>query len=95
VQDYRSPSAERDLAHYYDFFSKAIGFANPAIPIERRVRDAVAANEDLHFHTWTYQSFGAMVEYARQDIAPWKSVWSQPSVKGPEGFEEFYFVLQT
>jgi len=93
VSDYEHPSAERDLDHYFDFFSKAIGFTDPSVPLEIRVRNAVANNEDLHFHTWTYASFQAMVDYSAQRIAPWKSVWSQPAVEGPEGFEEFYFVL--
>jgi SAM-dependent methyltransferase len=94
VSDYQNPSAERDTAHYYDFFSKAIGFANPDLPIEPRVRDAIATNWDIHFHTWTYRSFGEMIGYSRSVISPWQSVWSQPSIEGEEGFEEFYFVLQ-
>jgi SAM-dependent methyltransferase len=92
IEDYEAPSAERDAAHYFEFFRKV--YAVPESVLEQRVRDAIAQGEDLHVHTWTHDSFKAMVEYSQGRMSPWRSIWSQPAVSGVEHAQEFYFVLQ-
>ena len=92
VADYKDPGKERDLPHYFEFFSKVYNV--PDAVLAARVETAVAGNEDLHFHTWTYESFGAMVEYIQREMAPWSSVWSQTYVEEEPGWHEFYFVLE-
>jgi len=92
VTDYENPSVEEDLPHYFEFFSKVYNV--PDALLKARVAEAVAGNHDLHFHTWTYESFGVMVEYTRREIAPWRSVWSTTYVEEVQGWHEFYFVLE-
>jgi SAM-dependent methyltransferase len=91
VADYEDPGAERDVPHYFEFFSKVYSILGEELA--QRVRDAISGNHDLHFHTWTYESFGEMVKYTRRNFAPWHSVWSQPAIWEDPGSHEFYFVL--
>ncbi|MBI2715625.1 MAG: methyltransferase domain-containing protein [Rhizobiales bacterium] len=92
IADYESPSSERDVLHYVEFFSRA--FITPIESLYQRVRDAIATNHDLHFHTWTYESFQNMVSYCRQSISPWSDVWSHPAAEQDKDANEFYFVLR-
>jgi SAM-dependent methyltransferase len=96
VSDYENPSAERDAEDYYDFFakSKADGLGDPAIPLEVRVREGIAAKRDIHYHVWTHDSFRDLVEYSQRGISPWRSVWSQPAIEGVQFSDEFYYALQ-
>lgn len=91
VADFESPSADRDVPHYFEFFSKV--YSVPDAVLAQRVDEAIAGNHDLHFHTWTYESFGEMVKYAQRTFTPWSSVWSQPPIWEDPGAHEFYFVL--
>jgi len=92
LEDYHDPSTARDRPHYTEFFSKVYNV--PDVLLEARVDTAIANNEDLHFHTWTYESFGAMVDYIRREMFPWQSVWSETYVEEQAGWHEFYFVLE-
>lgn len=89
LADYNEPSEDRDILHYFDFFGKVMNV--PEAALGEFVPAAIREGRDLHFHTWTYQSFGEMVECSRRAMSPWRSVWSQPSV---DDWLEFYFVLQ-
>jgi SAM-dependent methyltransferase len=91
VEDFEEPSAERDVPHYFEFFSKV--HSVPDADLAQRVRNAISGNHDLHFHTWTYESFGEMVKFAQRTITPWQSVWSQPAIWEDPASHEFYFVL--
>lgn len=91
IADYENPSSERDVLHYVEFFSRA--FITPIESLYQRVRDAIATNHDLHFHTWTYESFQNMVSYCRQSMSPWSDVWSHPAAELDKDANEFYFVL--
>ena len=75
------------MQHYWEFFNKVYGFQDEEL--DQRVHEAIAGNLDLHFHTWTYESFGEMVRHTQ----PWSSVWSQPAIWEDPGSHEFYFVL--
>lgn|ERR1022692_4009944 len=90
IQDYESPLRERDVLHYVEFFSKA--FVTPIEDLFSRVKTAIEENGDLHFHTWTYESFKEMVTYIREHIAPWSSIWSHAPSESAEA-NEFYYVL--
>jgi SAM-dependent methyltransferase len=92
VLDYEEPSKERDLLHYYEFFSKVHDV--PEASLEQRVREAIAADLDIHFHTWTYDTFRVMVEYCQAKLNPWTAPWSQPPIDGLAESQEFYFVLR-
>jgi SAM-dependent methyltransferase len=92
VDDFEDPSADRDVEHYFDFFSKVYAVPDEALP--QRVHEAIAGNHDLHLHTWTYESFEDMVKYTRRTFTPWRKVWSQASIWEDPGSHEFYFVLE-
>jgi SAM-dependent methyltransferase len=92
VADYQNPSAERDVPHYYEFFSKVYSVPDEELP--KKVGEAIATNHDLHFHTWTHESFGTMVKYARRHFAPWHSVWTQAAIWEDPSSHEFCYVLQ-
>jgi len=91
IADYENPSPERDVLHYVEFFARA--FITPIESLYQRVRDAIATNHDLHFHTWTYESFQNMISYYRQSISSWSDVWSHPAAEQDKDANEFYFVL--
>lgn len=90
ILDFETPLKDRDALHYVEFFSRA--FVTPIESLYPRVLDAIAFNYDIHFHTWTYESFGQMIGYATSTLSPWSNVWSAPAVE-IEGANEFYFVL--
>ena len=92
ILDYQEPSAERDVPHYTEF-SRMVKMVPEAV-LDQYVRDAIASRLDIHFHTWTYESFLAMVDHSRRHMTPWRSVWSQPSVDADPWAIEFYFVLE-
>jgi SAM-dependent methyltransferase len=90
--DYNDPSAERDLPHYFEFFSKV--YSVPDQFLEQHAAEAIATKRDIHFHTWTYESFQSMIEYCQKHVCHWSSVWSQPPIDGLAESHEFYFVLR-
>ena len=88
ILDFESPSRERDFEHYVEFFSKAVPQPDPVFA----ARGPFEQEHDIHFHTWTYESFGEMVTYACRSISPWTSVWSQARLSAKD--IEFYYVLR-
>jgi len=91
ILDYESPLPERDWPHFFEFTIKVLGISGH--DAYDRAVEAFRADGDIHFHTWTYESFLGMVEYCIQMICPWREVWSHPVVIAPPGGAEFYVVL--
>jgi SAM-dependent methyltransferase len=90
IDDQIAPRPDRDVLHYVEFYARA--FVTPVEALYSRVKTAIEEAGDIHFHTWTYDSFGDMVAYVREKVAPWSSVWSHPPSESPEA-NEFYYVL--
>jgi 2-polyprenyl-3-methyl-5-hydroxy-6-metoxy-1,4-benzoquinol methylase len=90
VLDYERPLHERDTLHYVEFYSRA--FVTRVESLYTRVLDAIANGGDIHFHTWTYESFRELVDYLIGHLDPWREVWSQPAAEDPDS-NEFYYVL--
>jgi predicted SAM-dependent methyltransferase len=91
IADYENPSSIRDFEHYIEFYSKA--FAIPAdAKLEEYADSKQAENGDIHYHSWTYNSFGEFINYcvARDG---WTIDFSHDTIDGVENIE-FYFVLQ-
>ena len=88
ILDFESPSRERDWDHYIEYFTKACPQPDPVLAAQGPFEQ----EHDIHFHTWTYESFGEMLNYARQSISPWTSVWSKPRLT--EKDIEFYYLLR-
>lgn len=93
VADYETPSRERDVDHYFDFLKLAVRHKGNDHELITKAREMEAANRDIHFHVWDFDSFTQLVEYSRQKISPWSDVWKEPCIKADPTALEFYFVL--
>lgn len=91
IQDYDCPSSERDREHWEEWYTKV--FPVPAEQLESSITAVLGSNGDIHYHTWTYESFKELVRYACEKVAPWSSMWSYPPRRDTEEGIEFYFVL--
>jgi SAM-dependent methyltransferase len=91
ILDYTSPSPERNREHLEEWYTKP--FPVPPGQLDTMIATALNTNADIHYHTWTYESFIEMVDYVCDKVAPWTSVWSHPPLRDTEEGIEFYFVL--
>ncbi len=91
IEDNHNPSPDRDCRHYEEFYSKAFELPAGSNLLEYAAQKQ-AEGGDLHYHTWTYESFGELVE-ACAASTPWSVSFSHPTLQGPENIE-FYFVLK-
>ncbi len=91
IEDHQDPSRERDKQHYFDFYERA--FPTPPHRLTEAVETEFQKGSDIHYHTFTYESFKDMVNYICRHVAPWSSVWSQATLPDPAHDIEFYFVL--
>ena len=87
LADYTRPSRERDWEHYIEFFSKCFPQPDPV----KAAEPVFARGDDIHYHVWTYESFGEFIEYTSLHIAPWSAVWSRKRISDDDN--EFYFIL--
>ncbi|WP_414752658.1 glycosyltransferase [Anabaena sp. CCY 9910] len=91
ILDYQSPSKERDREHYVEFLTLA--FPVPEENLASTVEKSIQEQADIHYHTFTYESFSLLISYVCKNICPWSSVWSQPTLSNSTEDMEFYFVL--
>lgn len=90
IEDYEMPSLERDRGHYEEFYSKA--FDRPAgSNLQEYAAQKQAEGGDIHYHTWTYESFEGLVDWCVQKQG-WTVEFRHPTLPGPDNIE-FYFVL--
>ena len=87
VADYLMPCRERDFEHYLEFFGRSFGQRDP-VPSAKGVWER---GDDIHFHTWTYDSFREFLQHVIDRYAPWTSVWSHPRASDQDN--EFFYVL--
>lgn len=85
IQDYENPSSERDLEHYIEFLSLVHGEENPS----QKAKDMMEEGLDVHFHTWTLESFYLMARYSQEKLK-WDSMWWHERVNAHHALE-FYF----
>jgi SAM-dependent methyltransferase len=90
IDDYRGVHVDRDQEHYKEFFSKADGFSDPEDGEEEKWFQEWKKGYSIHFHTWTYETFGAMVAWIDKNAVPFTEIWSHDVL--PDGIE-FYFTL--
>lgn len=90
IEDYETPSRERDLEHYEEFYTKAF-----EIPSDAKLDDYAAQKQaeggDLHYHTWTFESFEKLVDWHVRKTE-WTVDFAHATLPGEENIE-FYFVL--
>lgn len=90
IEDYEMPSLERDRGHYEEFYAKA--FEIPAgLNLLEYASQKQAEGGDIHYHTWTYESFKALVDWCAHKQG-WTVAFTHPTLPGPDNIE-FYFVL--
>lgn len=90
IEDYEMPSLERDRGHYEEFYSKA--FDRPAgSNLQEYAAQTQAEGGDIHYHTWTYESFKALVDCCAHKQG-WTVAFTHPTLPGSDNIE-FYFVL--
>ena len=92
IEDYEMPSLERDRGHYEEFYAKAFEIPAGSNLLEYASQKQ-AEGGDIHYHTWTYQSFGELVEWCVQKQG-WAVEFAHPTLPGPDNIE-FYFVLSS
>lgn len=91
IEDFQNPSRERDKLHYQEFHKKA--FKCPPEEFETVWKRNWEQGSDIHYHTWTYDSFAQMTDWILEHVAPFSNVWSQKTLPHKEHDIEFYFVL--
>jgi SAM-dependent methyltransferase len=91
IADYVNPSRERDRQHYLEVAT--LSFPHDGIQIWQRIETWMHTDRDIHFHTFTYESFRELIDVVRKRLAPWSSVWSRDARDLPWKPAEFYFVL--
>ena len=88
IADYLIPSRERDFEHYLEFFRLSF----PQADYVRCAREVWDRAEDIHFHTWTYESFREFVDFVAGEYkCPWRDISSHPRLSALD--IEFYYVL--
>jgi SAM-dependent methyltransferase len=90
IEDYRGPSRERDIAHFKEFFEVAQPVK--AENYEKVWRQNWEDAYPIHYHTWTYESFSAMVDWMRENVVRFGSVWRHAAIDNPDCIE-FYFSM--
>jgi SAM-dependent methyltransferase len=90
IEDYELPSDQRDLAHYEEFYTKAFEVPTSIDSLEY-AKQKQAEGGDIHYHTWTYQSFEELVTWCVKNQG-WRVTFAHPTLLGVENIE-FYFVL--
>lgn len=90
IEDYEMPSLERDRVHYEEYYTKSY-----EIPAEAIFSDYVSLKQaeggDLHYHTWTFESFGELIDWHAHKFG-WRIDFSHPTLLGEQNIE-FYYVL--
>ena len=90
VADFEAPSRERDKENFREFYSLA--FPQPADVFEQVWRKNWDDRFPIHYHCWTYESFGRMIDWIQQHHGTFKSVWSYHPVELVDAIE-FYWLL--
>jgi SAM-dependent methyltransferase len=90
IADYESPSHERDYEHYVDFYTNAFS-APEGISISDHAKAQQNAQGDIHYHTFTFESFKQIVTWC-QEKDNWHLSFSHQTLLGQENIE-CYFVL--
>ncbi len=89
LADYHMPSRERDFEHYLEFFTHCFPQDDPV----SAAKSTWEIGDDIHFHTWTFESFGDMARQLEKRIScEWSRIWSHPRLSEKE--YEFYYVLE-
>jgi len=90
VEDFFSPSPDRDFSHYREFYTlafKPTSIVTSSEYIDERYKD----NSDIHYHVWTYVSFGQFLKW-HCGMRGWEIDFAHDVLPGDENIE-FYYTL--
>src|SRR5450759_1940664 len=59
ILDYERADRQRDKAHFLEFLAKVYNV--PEHELEHRAEFENSSNGDIHFHTWTHDTFAELV----------------------------------
>lgn len=96
VEDYRSPDLTRirDQVHFQEFYQKA--FVTSPEDYEATWYNKWQELYPIHYHTWTYKSFGEMVRWMQDHdiISDVAEVWSHEPLPNVADCIEFWYALR-
>lgn len=96
IDDFRTRDEMRlrDVPHFQEFYSKA--FPTAAGEFEHTWKSKWSEDFPIHYHTWTHDSFGSMIDWMKQagELPDLTEVWSQPPIDEAFDCIEFWFVLR-
>lgn len=88
VSDFERYNKLDDLSHYLEWFLLVHNLAGPH---EELAKEAWSRNSDIHYHTWTPDSFENMLNYIQTSCVAFSSVRIFPEVSADSN--EFYAEL--
>lgn len=93
VADFEAPSRERDEENFREFYSLA--FPQPAGVFEQVWRKNWADRFPIHYHCWTYESFGEMINWIQGEHGTFSAVWSYHPVELADVIEFHWLLVVT
>lgn len=92
VSDFFSPSVIRDKQHFYDYYKNVRQLEGEALKQEAEARSSEMY--PIHYHTWTYESFGNMLAWINSEFNLFSEIKSCPTLPQETNCIEFYYVLK-
>ena len=92
VADFFSPSVIRDKQHFYDYYKNVRQLEGAALEQEAEARSSEMY--PIHYHTWTYESFGDMLDWINSEFALFAEIKGCPTLPEETDCIEFYYVLK-
>jgi hypothetical protein len=90
IADFEAPSRARDEENFREFYSLA--FPESPDTFEQVWRQKWAERFPIHYHCWTYESFGEMIAWIQQQHGTFRDVWSYHPTEIADAIE-FYWLL--
>jgi SAM-dependent methyltransferase len=90
IADFEAPSRARDEENFREFYSLA--FPEPPDAFEQVWRQKWAERFPIHYHCWTYESFGEMITWIQEQHGTFRDVWSYHPTEIADAIE-FYWLL--
>jgi hypothetical protein len=93
ILDHEKPDRMRDQEHFKEFYSLAS--STPHGEYEATWRRKWEEHCPIHYHTFTYESFGLLMTWLRDNaLADLAEIWCQPPLDDAEECIEFWYVLR-
>ena len=94
IEDYKSPSRERDYPHFVEFAREVSCRTFNMRPVEEHeivAKDLFEKDYSIHFHVWDREAFRELLTYLSKELSGWRCEICGSS---PTTGNEFIFVLE-